>query len=372
MKRIFKSLFIFILIVGCLFLNISTPLAMNAYVSEEREDTKLDTIKEKIPTNLGQVDYLNSSDSPIDHLKYFTGDRAGWQPRTKYTGGDPTNIASYVFCLSHHKTAPNKSITYTRDTKLDGYTDLTNIPDEWFAYAYIIENGFGMDFSTEADPYATLKWQYYITSMALWQYQFETGKMDHDTGFVSIESFENNDEKTYKAITALVQGAKDLSSDKKTKFVVPYNPNNNDYQVVTPNIIYQINKKGATLHYYCSIIGTDYYDKAGNKVSKEEFNASCNPVVEPYTPPTPKRYSCEIVNGIYYDAKGNGVTKEIYENSCGIEKKKEPEPYTPQPEPKEENPETAVDSYLYAGLGLAGLIPTYLYLRKKKKFIKIK
>ena len=365
MKKIFKSLFILVLIIGCLFLNISTPLAMNAYVSDEREDNKLDTIKDKVPANLGQVDYLNSSDSPTDHLKYFTGTREGWKPRTKYTGGDPENIASYVFCLSHHKTAPNKNITYTRDSNLESYTDLTNIPDEWFAYAYIIENGFGKDFSKEEDPYATLKWQYYVTSMAIWQYQFEKGKMDHDTGFVSIVPFKNNDEKTYNAIMALVHEAESLSPEEKTKFVVPYTPSNDNYQVVTPNIIYQINKK--TTHYSCSIVGDKYYDKSGNEVSKEAYNASCNPVFEPYVPPTPKRYSCEMVNGIYYDKNGNGVTKAIYENSCGIEK--EPEP---QPEPKEPNPETAVPSYLIFVLGAAIIIPAYIYLRKKKKFLKIK
>lgn len=354
MKRIFKSLFIFILIVGCFIFNISNSKALTEHVF----GSSIEALE--IPNNYN-VKYLSSDSSPKDYLHYFTDDRTDWQPRIKYTG-NKNSIINYVFCLTFHKKAPN-DVDYTKN--LEGDT----IKDEYYAYASIIENGFGSRNYT-LDTYDDLLWDYYITSLAIWQYQYKHDLMDQESKakFEDIESFEGDD----TAKTAILNLVTAAESNDKTKFIVPYKASDDQYQEITPNIVYQISNEVSITH-SCSIIGSDYYDINGNKVSKEEYEKSCKSSVtadDPYSPPTPTRYSCEIVNGIYYDAKGNGVTKEIYENSCGI--KKEPEPYTPQPEPKEENPETAVDSYLYAGLGLAGLIPTYLYLRKKKKFIKIK
>lgn len=349
--KILKKIMIFIFMIGCLFTNMLTSKAQNNYVKM----SSLEELSQKVASTINEINTLSSSESPTDHLNYFTDNRQGWKPLIKYIGNDKNQISYYVFCLSHHKLGPKSPISYNRE-------DLSTIPEEWYAYAYIIENGFNGDFSDAETGYSSLKWSYYVTSMAIWQYQYEKNLMDDSAkaDFVSIRDFSTNDTTTKDAIIALVDGA--LNNQDKTKFIIPYNPTDGAYQIITPNVIYQIEEQ----KYYCQYIDGVYYDNDGNKVNYDSYLSSCQTTL--YVPSTPEKHYCEIVNGVYYDKNGNGVLESIYNKSCN--------PLSPENkeviEKTVNNPKTGVISYLFIIFLLVISLTLYKYSQKKKKFIKIK
>ena len=55
----------------------------------------------------------------------------------------------------------------------------------------------------------------------------------------------------------------------------------------------------------CKIDNGKYYDKNGNEVTEEQFKQAC---------------ACRIENDKYYDGMGNEVTKEVYEKNCTCRK----------------------------------------------------
>ena len=169
----------FILIISWVFLG-SQP-CVNAAVPFV-QGKSLEDVLTKVPETYENVNYLYSEESPDDYLGYFTSDRATWQPRIKYTG-ESDAIDEYFFCLTFHLLAPDGSITYTKG-------DTESIPEAYYDYAYIIENGFGYRTYDAEEGYDDLLWDYYVTSLAIWQYQYESDLMgDAASSFVSTVYF---------------------------------------------------------------------------------------------------------------------------------------------------------------------------------------
>ena len=216
-KRYLTMLFVFFMFLGC-------------YTIVKAEEVDFNSI----PNTLDRHAYLHENDSPKDYMNYFYSiGKAGWQPRIKYVGADEYHIQYYLFCLSFERKAPIPSINYTLNTM----TSLSDITDAQYAYAYIIQNGFYS--RSHANDYQDLLWDYYITSMAIYQYQFEKGLLLPSSGFQSIRTFNTADTIAKGAILKLVDQALSVDSSYK-KFVAIYNPSDSEYQIVSPALIYTV------------------------------------------------------------------------------------------------------------------------------------
>ena len=157
-----------------------------------------------------------------DELDYLTGDRAGWAPKLKYLKGQSANLnATYVFCLTYHTLAPKGSINYTK-ASYDSVTNMNRI-------RYIIENGFDRDYTNMDD----LKYDYYITQMAIWQVQDNSFDI---SGYTPKDNFQAT---VKNAIMTLANNAKNAPIDEN-KRVAKYVPSNSSYQIITPAVIYTI------------------------------------------------------------------------------------------------------------------------------------
>lgn len=89
----------------------------------------------------------------------------------------------------------------------------------------------------------------------------------------------------------------------------------------------------------CKIENGKYYDKNGNVVTKEKYEADCKT--------TPK---CKIENGKYYDNAGNVVSKDVYEEACG-------------------NPDTGINTTLIVVVaGTLFVIGCYAFFKKSKMY----
>ncbi len=309
MKK-FQKLMIFVFIIGCFLINNVKVKALNTII----EDTA-DNIFNRIPASYDDIDYIPSASSAPDYLGYFTGNRDGWEPRIKYIGTDRDHVQMYIFCLSFHKLAPN-STSYTLDSE---HFNQSSIDDKYYAYAYILKHGFGYR-SYSSSTYSDLLWDYYITSMAIYQYQYETDEAEKALmtakNYVDIRSFEG-DAVTKKAILDLVDEAKKPENLNKNEFVVPYKPSSGEYQEIMANVIYRIRTpepepQPEPEKHYCQYVDGKYYDANGNVVNASEYNASCNPQPEP----EPEKLYCEYKDGKYYDANGKRVSEVAFKKSC--------------------------------------------------------
>ena len=213
MKKL-KSCFVFILLLAiALISNVGNVNAANTY-------TEINSVEEIPAAFENSQSYISSTSANLkDYIGYFTGSNAGWEPRIKYLGTDPNNIANYLFCLSYHDYAPSSKVTYTK-ADYDTAEKMNQV-------RYIIENGFGGSYAT----YDDLKYAYYVTQLALWQLQGSNG--------FDISNFSTNDTVTKNAILNLVNGAKEAEMDT-TKYVAKYVPTTSGYQILVPNIIYTI------------------------------------------------------------------------------------------------------------------------------------
>ena len=148
MKKL-KSCFVFILLLAiALISNVGNVNAANTY-------TEINSVEEIPAAFENSQSYISSTSANLkDYIGYFTGSNAGWEPRIKYLGTDPNNIANYLFCLSYHDYAPSSKVTYTK-ADYDTAEKMNQV-------RYIIENGFGGSYAT----YDDLKYAYYVTQLA--------------------------------------------------------------------------------------------------------------------------------------------------------------------------------------------------------------
>lgn len=296
-KMGFILLFIMIILIGVNTVKVKALTGVETGTLDE-------LFNSKIKAGYDNVNYISSAESAPDYLGFFTGERSGWKPRIKYIGTDKNNILMYVFCLSFHKTAPN-NISYQLDN-----TDFSkdSIAEKYYAYAYIIQHGFGWRGYSESN-YNDLLWDYYITSMAIYQYQYETDPNEKTLmAAAHYEDIRDNDNfkkesAPYNAIMNLVDQAKNKNNWGK-EFVAPYKPSNDQYQEITLNLVYKVYESTPETH-TCEKVDDTYYDKDGNTVSKEDYEESCLPS------PT-----CAYKNGKYYDDDGNEVTQSEYKEIC--------------------------------------------------------
>ena len=410
MKKI-KKLLVLMLIVSCMFANIGS-------IKAAREVVNNNSIQELInsaPATYNNVDYLTRGEEKItDYLHYFVDGRTGWEPRMKYTGSDKDHIENYVFCLKYHKTAPISSLTYTKTI-----SDPSGVIDEYKAYAYIIEKGFGADHS--GLDYEILERDYYITSMAIYQYQAKKGLLD-DTSYSSgakylnLESFSASPgtAASVKArILKLVEDAiKAVEDGSYNKFIIPYNPSDASYQVITPNITYEYVPKEPEPEpekpHYCEVIDGTYYGRNGGVVDEYTYKATCESTTTiltkfkiSYRDKCTREAMKDVQMNLYRGSSCSGISLENwttgspyqinnlpsgqytvcdakYGNSLTFDVKETTDlqtfEFTTNPETCEPEviPDTGVASYTIAGGMLALISGTYLYLRKKGKFIKIK
>ncbi len=399
----------FILIISWVFLG-SQP-CVNAAVPFV-QGKSLEDVLTKVPETYENVNYLYSEESPDDYLGYFTSDRATWQPRIKYTG-ESDAIDEYFFCLTFHLLAPDGSITYTKG-------DTESIPEAYYDYAYIIENGFGYRTYDAEEGYDDLLWDYYVTSLAIWQYQYESDLMgDAASSFVSIRDFETDDETTKEAIIDLVDRAK--ANEDRTKLAIPFNASDESYQDIISYKIYKIAHSSSipspspapiptpsTGTPTCEIKGGKYYDDKGNEVSKSKYEEACDKIepkisisyIDNCTDNFVQKAAMKLVNGSSCSGKTikswtsgklttfeniaagtyticdttNDYHKTITVKNIGTLQKFEMLTNDPCEEPhqNEPNSDTGVTSYLVLSgvLGLGTIL--YLVLRKKGIFVKIK
>ncbi len=328
MKVLKKVLIIFVL-VGCIFMKSNKVQA----AIEEVSVSSYEDIPALETQNYvwEQVTKMSETDNRL--LQVFTGSNEGWIPRIKFEGDDPNNIKTYIFCLSYHDLAPTPSIKY----KL-AYWDTLEKMNE---VRYIMENGFGTQ--SYADNYDKLIEDYYITQLAIWQlqgdsgYEIENSKIDilNNSKYDQYKDDEESEPgKAYHKIKDLVEGAKDHSNRNQLnnkRMIAKFVPTGNyyGYQILTPFKIYNLPEEPET--YTCEKVGDWYYDAHGNAVNQSDYEKSCNPVCEykdgKYYDSNHKEVSeaeykkscnpiCKYENGKYYDNQGNVVSKSTYENIC--------------------------------------------------------
>ena len=343
--------------------------------------------------------------SEHDSLHIFTGEDEGWIPRIKFAGTDKNKITTYLFCLSYHDLAPDNSIRY----ELAAWDTLAKMNQ----IRYVLENGFGnRDYSGNYD---LLIEDYYITQLAIWQIQ-------NDSGFIidgkSINVLDDSkfsglteDEQAIRQrIITLVNNAKKepINENKLVAKFVPLG-SFSGYQILVPHHIYEIKiEEPKEEKHYCEVIDGTYYGRNGGVVDEYTYRATCESTttiltkfkisyrdkctnaamkdvqmslyrgsscsgiaLESWTTGSPYQIN-NLPEGKYSvcDAKyGNSLTFDVEETTDlqTFEFTTNPETCEPEVIPK-----TGVVSYTLIGGSLVLISGFYFYLRKKGVFVKIK
>lgn len=336
-----------------------------------------------IPTSLSNVGYLYADESPKDYMNYFGGN--GYQPRIKYVGADKNHIDYYLFCLSFEKLAPTSAVNYTLSAPTG-----TTITEEQKAYAYIIENGFY--YRSHSQNYQDLLWDYYVTSMAIYQYQYlrsqETGSgMTMDSSFVNIDGFNTSDTIAKNAIVGLANRAHTESKKAEyKKFVAVYTPSDSTYQTVAPAIIYEIKEEqivptpSIQIEYYSKCNPGSYVDAQMKLYNGTTEIGSWNSSIGSYriNDLAAGTYTLkDITNNKEYNITvKNQANLQTFsftlEEICEAPKKEEtPKKEKVEPEKKEESPKTGVQSILLTAVLVTALSGIILLYTKKNKIFKI-